>query len=135
MPVTVRKIVLGMVMTGDVEVSVPVLVLLLLAVVVPVDVFVAASFPASRTVVVTVAVPVEVPVATSIPASRAVAVPVDVEIPPSGMGCWQVEPVHASGELHGGLPAQHGWPAAPQATQLPVEQTVSPMQVLLAQQM
>ena len=48
MPVPVRKIVLGRVMMGDVEVSVPVLVLLLLAVVVPVDVLVAASFPASR---------------------------------------------------------------------------------------
>jgi hypothetical protein len=118
-----------MLMTGDV--SIPASALGLVVVVVLVDVAVEASIPASCTV----AVPVEVPVATSIPASRAVAVAVDVETPPSGMGCWQVAPVHASGALHGGLPAQHGWPAAPQATQLPVEQMVSPMQVLLAQHM
>jgi hypothetical protein len=50
----VWRVVLGRVMIGDVEVSVPVLVLLLVVVVVPVEVFVAASIPASRTVVVTV---------------------------------------------------------------------------------
>jgi hypothetical protein len=131
----VWRVVLGRVMIGDVEVSVPVLVLLLVVVVVPVDVFVAASIPASRTVVVTVAVPVRVPVPTSIPASCAVAVPVDVETPPSGVGCWQVTPIHAR-EAPQRLPVQHGWSEVPQGTQLPAEQTVSlPVQVSSAQQM
>ena len=49
-------------------------------------------------------------------------------------GNWQVTPMHAKGAPQT-LPAQHGWPAVPQATQLPEEQMVSPMQVLPAQQM
>ena len=133
--VFVRMMVTGSVlvrMPVEVEASLPAAAVGFVAVAVPVDVAVAASVPASRTV----AVLVRVPVPTSIAASRTVvvAVPVDVETPPSTPGNWQVTPMHAKGAPQT-LPAQHGWPAVPQATQLPEEQMVSPMQVLPAQQM
>lgn len=86
--------------------------------------------------IVTVSVNVTIAVNVAIPASYAVAVAVlvNVAFPPSGLGCPQIPPVHSSGLLHG-LLEQHCWPAAPQGTQLPAEQTVLlPRQVLLAQQ-
>jgi hypothetical protein len=118
----------------EVAASFPASPLVFVAVAVTVDVAVVASFPASRTIGVPVAVIVTVAVLTSIPASRAVVVPVEVETPPSGLGGWQVTPIHARVAPHR-LPAQHGWPEAPQGTQLPAEQVVPmPRQVLPAQQ-
>jgi hypothetical protein len=86
-------------------------------------------------VLVAVSVNVTIPVNVAIPESYgvAVAVLVDVAPPPSGLGCPQVPPAHASGLSHR-LLEQHGWPAAPQTTQLPVEQMLLPRQLLLAQQ-